>query len=95
VLKRMGAGGTGISFGMPGYTLALDFPISDDALKLIAELEQIAIDHGGRFYLAKDACLSALCAKQADPRLVAFAERRSNDGTALHFASLQSRRLEL
>ena len=59
VLKKLGAGGKGVSFPMPGYTLALDFPASAKALDLITQLDQITLDHGGRFYLAKDARLSA------------------------------------
>jgi decaprenylphospho-beta-D-ribofuranose 2-oxidase len=43
---------------MPGYTLALDFPNAPGATELIAQLERIACDHGGRTYLAKDSTLS-------------------------------------
>lgn len=59
VLKAMGPAGMGyLSFPMPGYTLALDFPNAPGATELIAQLERIACDHGGRTYLAKDSTLS-------------------------------------
>jgi decaprenylphospho-beta-D-ribofuranose 2-oxidase len=59
VLKAMGPAGVGyLSFPMPGYTLALDFPNAPGATELIAQLERIACDHGGRTYLAKDSTLS-------------------------------------
>lgn len=59
VLKAMGQAGAGyLSFPLPGYTLALDFPNAPGATELIARLERIACDHGGRTYLAKDSTLS-------------------------------------
>ncbi len=59
VLKSMGARGVGyLSFPMPGYTLALDFPNAPGIGDLMSRLEQITADHGGRVYLAKDATLS-------------------------------------
>jgi decaprenylphospho-beta-D-ribofuranose 2-oxidase len=59
VLKAMGQEGAGyLSFPKPGYTLALDFPNAPGAVDLIAQLEHIACEHGGRTYLAKDSTLS-------------------------------------
>ena len=43
---------------MPGFTLALDFPARPGVGDLIAALEAITMEHGGRVYLAKDSCLS-------------------------------------
>ena len=58
VLKAMGERGTGyLSFPAPGYTLALDFPNAPGVATLMAGLERITADHGGRVYLAKDATL--------------------------------------
>jgi len=60
VLKAMGQAGVGyLSFPMPGYTLALDFPNGSGVAAFIAGLEEIVCDHGGRVYLAKDSTLSA------------------------------------
>jgi decaprenylphospho-beta-D-ribofuranose 2-oxidase len=56
VLKRMGPGRAGLmSFPMEGYTLAVDFPNRDAAVRLIAALEDMTAEAGGRLYLAKDA----------------------------------------
>ncbi len=49
-----------LSFPMPGYTLALDFKITKEVFKLLDELDQLVIDHGGRLNLTKDARMSAL-----------------------------------
>jgi hypothetical protein len=95
VLKRMGAQDSRFAFPMEGYTLALDFPIRRGTAALFAELERIGIDHGGRFYLAKDAFLSADAQRAADPRTLAFAAMRGETGSASHFVSALSERLAL
>lgn len=60
VLKRMGESSGGIlSFPMPGYTIALDFPIRNGLFEVLNELDKIVIEAGGRLYLAKDARMSA------------------------------------
>ena len=59
VLKCMERGGRGLlSFPMPGFTLALDFPRRDETRALIERLHDTVLRYGGRIYLAKDACLS-------------------------------------
>jgi len=59
VLKTLGAPGRGyLSFAMQGHTLALDIPNRADAGELLASLERIVLDCGGRVYLAKDSMLS-------------------------------------
>jgi decaprenylphospho-beta-D-ribofuranose 2-oxidase len=95
VLKRLGAEGTGISFPQPGHTLALDFPATNRAQALFDRLEAITLDHGGRFYLAKDARLSARILRATDGRIAPFAAARQAEGEAGHFASMQSDRLQL
>lgn len=94
VLKRMGAQDSRFSFPMEGYTLALDFPMRAGTPELFAELERIAIDHGGRFYLAKDSLLTPERLRQSDPRVAQFVAMRS-EGAAAKFQSLQSQRLGL
>ena len=59
VLKTFGSQGQGhLSFPMPGYTLAMDFPHRDDTLSVLRRLEDIVLEHSGRVYLAKDSALS-------------------------------------
>ncbi|VWX48648.1 FAD-binding oxidoreductase [Novosphingobium sp. 9U] len=95
VLKRMGAQQSRFSFPMEGYTLALDFPMRQDTPALFAELEAIAIDHGGRFYLAKDSLLTPERLRQSDGRTAAFTRMREASGAGARFHSLQSERLRL
>lgn len=73
VLKAMGERGAGyMSFPSPGYTLALDFCNTPDLVPLMAELERITADHGGRVYLAKDATLHAALLPAMYPELNQF-----------------------
>ncbi len=95
VLKRFGPGEGRFSFPMEGYTLALDFPVNRRSLALLDELDRITIDHGGRFYLAKDARMSATTMRAADPRAEGFAAMRREQGLHSAFASAQSERLAL
>jgi FAD/FMN-containing dehydrogenase len=95
VLKRMGAQTSRFSFPMEGYTLALDFPIRRGTARLFAELQAIAVDHGGRFYLAKDSFLDAQTLRRSDPRAEPFAAMRREAGFDTRFASAQSERLSL
>lgn len=96
VLKRLGeAREGGMSFAMPGYTLALDFPATGATFALLDRLDAIAVDHGGRFYLAKDARMSAETLRRSDPRTETFAAMRAASGQAGRFASFQSQRLGL
>lgn len=95
VLKRLGAQDNKFSFPMHGYTLALDFPVSDRSLALMHKLDRIAISHGGRFYLAKDGRLSAETLRQADKRTDDFIVMRSKQKIRGKFQSSQSERLGL
>ncbi len=95
VLKRMGGQGGGIAFPREGYTLALDFPVSPGSLALLEDLDRIALDHGGCFYLAKDARMSRMTFARAEPRAAAFRAFRAQSGALDAFASAQSERLGL
>ena len=56
-----------MSHAVAGYSLALDFPVTNrnrEALwELTAELNRLVLDAGGRFYFAKDSTLDADSAK--------------------------------
>ncbi len=95
VLKRMGAEARRFSFPMPGYTLALDFPVTPGLPGLLARMDDIVLEHGGRFYLAKDSHLDAATLRRSDPRTASFTQMRAESGAAPRFVSAQSERLSL
>ena len=58
VMKTLSRKGRGyLSFPMPGFTLALDFPRTRRSADLIKRMYAITLSNGGRVYLAKDQCL--------------------------------------
>lgn len=95
VLKRLGKQDSAFSFPMEGYTLALDFPVTAKTLALIERLDQITIEHGGRFYLAKDSRMHAKTLWNSDPRTADFHAHRDSHGYTSRFRSAQSERLAL
>ena len=97
VLKLFGPGGEGLlSFPMEGYTLALDVPMRTGAPELLDALDEITHRHGGRVYLAKDACCTPERVRQGYPQRRAFdAVRAEAAGAEPKFASALSRRLAL
>lgn len=95
VLKKLGKSSGGISFPMEGYTLALDFPADCKNIALLAKLERITVDHGGRFYLAKDAHLNSDMINSADIRISEFLKFRDRFVAKQAFHSAQSERLAI
>ncbi len=95
VLKKFGRHEGALSFPREGYTLALDFPGSPPALKLARRLHGVAIRHGGRFYLAKDALLTRAELDASDPRATSFRDFRARSGADRAFRSALSERLGL
>ena len=57
VLKRMGKQRGYLPFGIPGWTLALDFPIKPGLFDFLRPLMREVVKEGGRFYLTKDALM--------------------------------------
>lgn len=96
VLKLMGQGTPGcpLSFPMPGWTLALDFQATSANFSLLAELDAIVADHGGRLYLAKDARGGAAMLR-GYPDLDRFRELKARFDPDRRFRSVQSERLGL
>jgi len=83
VLKKLGEGSGALSFPMPGYTLALDFPIGRDLFSFLDELDELVVGAGGRLYLAKDARQSRATFEAGYPDLAGFRDvRRTIDPTA-------------
>ncbi|CAN7337604.1 FAD-binding oxidoreductase [Phenylobacterium sp. LjRoot219] len=63
-----------LSFPMKGVTLALDVPNRGDVtLKLLARLDQVVRQAGGRLYAAKDGRISRAMLHAGYPRLTEFA----------------------
>ncbi|MEO8197627.1 MAG: FAD-binding oxidoreductase, partial [Thermoanaerobaculia bacterium] len=78
VLKDMGAEGEGmLSFPRPGVTVAVDLPIRAGTAALVARLNALVADEGGRIYLAKDALSTAEDFARLEPRLPAFLAERA------------------
>lgn len=91
VLKTFGARAPVgmLSFAQEGVTLALDFPNRGEVTrKLLADLDQIVMQAGGRLYPAKDARMSAQMFRSGYPQLDAFLKFRDTG-----LASNLSRRL--
>jgi decaprenylphospho-beta-D-ribofuranose 2-oxidase len=96
VLKRMGPGRAGMmSFPMEGYTLAVDFRAGKKASKLIAELELMTAEAGGRVYFAKDATLDASHVGAMYPELAEFASITNKIDPDGHYETDLTRRLKI
>ena len=97
VLKQFGAANPHgmLSFPMEGFTLALDFAVDQRTLALLGELDAITGDHGGRVYLAKDACSRPELLRRGYPRLDEFLAVRHKVDPHHKFSSLLSQRLGL
>ncbi len=80
---------------MLGYTLALDFPANRRTLELMTSLDRIVVEHGGRFYLAKDARMPTDILEQSDKRVADFVAMRQERMLRAGFRSEQSERLGL
>jgi len=76
VLKKLGEGSGALSFPMPGYTLALDFPIGRDLFSFLDGLDDLVVAAGGRLYLAKDARQSRATFEAGYGDLSAFRDLR-------------------
>jgi len=97
VLKSFGPVGEGLlSFPFEGQTLALDLPYTGpDLLNFTRQLDAIVLKHGGRIYLAKDACLEPATFKAMYGQVDTFQAIRRQFDPDLKFNSSQARRLGL
>jgi FAD/FMN-containing dehydrogenase len=78
VLKDFGAEGEGmLSFPRPGVTVTFDLPIRPGTAALVARLNRLVCQEGGRIYLAKDALTTAADFARLEPRLPAFLAERA------------------
>ena len=94
VIKDMGKEGEGLlSCPKPGLTIATDLPVRPDTPALIAKLNAIVIEHGGRVYLTKDQYTSRADFQAMEPRLEHFEAVRHKWDPTGQFRSAQSARL--
>jgi decaprenylphospho-beta-D-ribofuranose 2-oxidase len=93
VLKKLGEGSGLISFPLQGYTLAIDFPITDTIFAFLDELDALVVDAGGRLYLAKDSRQSRAVFESGYPALGALRDIRQQTGATKGLVSHLSARL--
>lgn len=97
VLKCFGPQGKGLlSFPSPGYTLALDIPVKNNALfSFLDELDELVMGYGGRVYLAKDTRLSPKSFRRMYPLYEPWLEVKQALDPQGRFSSDLSRRLKM
>ncbi|MCE7527908.1 FAD-binding oxidoreductase [Polynucleobacter sp. IMCC 30228] len=96
VLKTFGKKNANyLSFPIEGYTLALDFKVTEPIFALMDQLDHLVLQYGGRLYLAKDARMSETTFKTSYPNWQDFEAVREHYHAIGKFASLQSKRLGL
>jgi len=95
VLKKFGAQDGMLSFPMPGYTLALDFPVTGGLLEFLDRLDAMVLKRGGRVYLAKDARMRPDTFRAMYPKLDAWRAAKAQADPNNHFSSTLSRRLQM
>ena len=95
VLKPMGKSSGGLlSFPREGQTLALDIPnAGKNTVAFMQQLDEIVLNHGGRVYLAKDACMTRQSFHAMYPDLEKFNQIKATLDPDKRFSSSQSRRL--
>lgn len=96
VLKRMGPPSGGLlSFPTSGFTFAIDFPVRDDLPGLLARLDQMVLEAGGRVYLGKDAFLAPDTFRRMYPAVEEWLTLKRRYDPNNRFTSSMARRLKL
>lgn len=97
VLKRMGSHNAApMSFPTEGWTLTLDIAAGVRGLpELLASVDSLVLDAGGRHYLAKDSHVSPSAVRRGYPRLTEWQAIRDEMDPIGHWKSDLSRRLGL
>ena len=79
----------------PGYTLAIDFPVTDGLLEFLDTLDAMVLKRGGRVYLAKDARMSPETFRAMYPNLLKWQAAKAVADPDNRFSSSLSRRLRM
>ena len=95
VLKRMGEGRGGLSFGETGYTLSMDFANESGCRDLVHRLNEFVAEISGKIYLAKDSTLTQEQFEKMYPDVDGFRELRKKVDPRREIQSELSRRLGL
>jgi FAD/FMN-containing dehydrogenase len=96
VLKRFGSAGMGmLSYPFSGFTLALDIPYRPGLVAFLQGLEEGVLARRGRFYLAKDSCLTPRGFRSMYPRHREFLDVVRELDPEGRLSSSQARRLEI
>lgn len=96
VIKAFGDSSGGIlSFPARGYTLSLDIPNKEGSRDFLMELDGIVRQHGGRVYLAKDACATREGFREMYPSVDKFERIKAQLDAGGRFSSSLSRRIGL
>lgn len=93
VLKLFGKQDNLISFPKEGYTLSLDFSITNKLFPFLDELDKIVIKYGGRIYLAKDVRMNKETFYSGYPNIEKFKLIKHKYDKQNKFQSLQSKRI--
>ena len=93
-LKFMKKDPGNLSFPIKGFSMTLDFPVSEKNLNLVKHLDKITEEFKGRIYLAKDARMSRdFINKQYN--IKKFSNFRAKIKKENYFSSIQSERLKI
>jgi decaprenylphospho-beta-D-ribofuranose 2-oxidase len=93
VLKKFGPQEGMLSFPMPGYTLALDFPVREGLFPFLDRLDEMVLKRGGRIYLAKDARMKREMFEAMYPNLPRWRAIKAELDPNNRFSSTLARRL--
>ena len=95
VLKVFGKQDDLISFPREGYTLALDFAVTDGLFEFLDQLDAIVLKYGGRIYLSKDARMKADIFWKSYPTAGQFTDIVKKYNPGFRINSLQALRLNI
>lgn len=84
-----------LSFPTEGYTLAMDFKMSDETINLLDKLDKIVLKYNGKIYLTKDARISKEVFEKGYSKIDIFRKLRKEFSMDSKFQSHQSKRLGL